>query len=98
MLIFFYHKVHIIRRNDEVRTVGDALRIIFKSPRESPEFVLVYNIEDVVYKDFALPKIISSNKKSKLFGKQVEISQFAAEIFNGDYDTTISEKKSSMFI
>jgi hypothetical protein len=63
MLIFFYHKVNIIRRNDEDRTVGDALRIIFKSPRESPEFVLVYNIEDVLYNDFALPKIISSNNK-----------------------------------
>jgi hypothetical protein len=63
MLIFFYHKVNIIRRNDEDRTVGDALRILFKSPRESPEVVLVYNIEDVVYKDFALPKIISPNNK-----------------------------------
>jgi hypothetical protein len=60
---FLYHKVNIIRRNDEDRTVGDALRILFKSPRESPEVVLVYNIEDVVYKDFALPKIISPNNK-----------------------------------
>jgi hypothetical protein len=66
------------------------LRILFKSPRESPEVVLVYNIEDVVYKDFALPKIISSNKKSKLFGKQVEI--FMSR--DGDYVTTTSEKKS----
>ena len=63
MLIFFYHKVNIIRRNDEDITVGDALRILFKSPRESPEVVLVYNIEDVVYKDFALPKIMSPNNK-----------------------------------
>jgi hypothetical protein len=63
MLIFFYHKVNIIQRIDEDRTVGDALRILFKSPRESPEVVLVYNIEDVVYKDFALPKIISPINK-----------------------------------
>jgi hypothetical protein len=87
MLIFFYHKVHIIRRNDEDRTVGDALRIIFKSPRESPEVVLVHNIEDVVYKDFALPKIIPPH--NKLFVKQVDMFVLRGE----DYDSTASEKK-----
>jgi hypothetical protein len=87
MLIFFYHKVNIIRRNDEDRTVGDALRIIFKSPRESPEVVLVHNIEDVVYKDFALPKIIPPH--NKLFVKQVDMFVLRGE----DYDSTASEKK-----
>jgi hypothetical protein len=87
MLIFFYHKVHIIRRNDEDRTIGDALRIIFKSPRESPEVVLVHNIEDVVYKDFALPKIIPPH--NKLFIKQVDMFLLRG----GDYDSTTSEKK-----
>jgi hypothetical protein len=99
MLIFFYHKVHIIRRNDEVRTVGDALRILFKSPRESPEFVLVHNIEDVLYNDFKL--IILSNDhvdakdsaesqiNSDSFLKQVDIFLLRG----GHYDTTASEKK-----
>ncbi len=46
-LIFFYHKVRIIRKVDEDKSVWDALRMLFGSPRETTEFVDVSNIEMV---------------------------------------------------
>ena len=45
MLIFFYHKLDVIRKSGVERTVWEALCMLFGAPRESPELVAVSNLE-----------------------------------------------------
>ena len=50
MLIFFYHKVSLVRRNDEDKTMRDAIRLLFCTPRESKQMQAVLSIS-LVYED-----------------------------------------------
>ena len=50
MLIFFYHKVSLVRRNDEDKTMRDAIRLLFCAPRESKQMQAVLSIS-LVYED-----------------------------------------------
>ncbi len=49
MLIFFYHKIHVLKRMDKDITLADALRIIFVRPRTCPNFIAISNIDDLYY-------------------------------------------------
>ena len=52
MLIFFYHKVSLLRRNDEDESVGEAIRLLFCKPKDSKEMQLVLSITcSMVYED-----------------------------------------------
>jgi len=63
MLIFFYHKVSILVRHYDERTVGDALRIIFLTPRENPDNLALSNL-DVIYEDEIKSHLENQNKNS----------------------------------
>ena len=52
MLIFFYHKVSLLRRNDEDKYVGEAIRLLFCKPKDSKDMQLVLSITcSMVYED-----------------------------------------------
>ena len=51
MLIFFYHKISMIIRSDEGKTVGDALQILLLKPKETPDAVAISSIELVIEHD-----------------------------------------------
>jgi hypothetical protein len=63
MLIFFYHKVSILVRHYDERTVGDALRIIFLTPRENPDNLALSNL-DVIYEHEIKSHLENQNKNS----------------------------------
>jgi hypothetical protein len=63
MLIFFHHKVSILVRHCDERSVGDVLRIIFLNPRENPDNLALSNL-DVLYEDEIKSHINNQNINS----------------------------------
>ncbi len=59
MLIFFFHKVDTVRKNDEDLTIREALFIVFVSPKECPDIFAISNIA-FIYENEEMPTFMES--------------------------------------